>query len=292
MGNVIDAMTIVRSLRNGHENPVGARRFRSVLVTSHVLDAGMEWTWDPPELGDDAFAGLVFAQGGLRLGASDGGLDPMVPDAGHFLHPRRVHRLVGVESGPVACIWLPWSALVEIEDGVRSPSSVIAATPLSSGLRAFLTAILTQPAAPTQYTDYLVERSLVEMVFGVLIEVAAKGVATGREPRAIDRARSLMLIRREDPDFNIGELAAEMHMSTRHLQRLFAEEKSSPADELRRTRVELAKELLNDPTYAPLSVEEIALHSGFGTAAGLRRAFAAFGLPSPAHARRTGPAAA
>ncbi|WP_424936254.1 MULTISPECIES: helix-turn-helix domain-containing protein [Bacteria] len=289
MGNVNEMLAVVRALKQGGEVPLRTRRFRRVLVTSHVIESGMEWTWGAVEGADDAYAGIVFPQGTMRLSTGRGEQDRVPADCAVFLHPARTHLLAAAEA-PVAvvCVWVPWSALVEIEEGMRAPACIVPSTPLSAGLRSFLATLLVHPVAPTRYTDYLVERTLAEMAFGTLVEAAAKGADGHRAPRPIDRARSLMLVRREDPGFNVAELAAEMHMSTRHLQRLFAEDGSSPADELRRSRVELAKELLNDPTYSPLSVEEIAVHSGFGTAAGLRRAFSAFGLPTPGKARRDG----
>jgi len=279
---------VVRALRRDGEVPLRTRRFRQVLVTSHVMESGAEWTWASAAGDDAAYAGIVFSQGAMRLGPLEGERERVPDDGATFLHPARSHVLVAEASSAVACVWVPWSTLAEIEEGMCPPPSVVPSTMLSAGLRSFLATLLIHPAPPTRYTDYLVERTLVEMTFGTLVEAAGKGVDASREPRPIDRARSLVLVRREDPGFNVAELAAEMHMSTRHLQRLFAEEGSSPAEELRRSRVELAKELLNDPTYSPLSVEEIAVHAGFGTAAALRRAFSAFGLPTPGKARRDG----
>ena len=288
MGNVDEVLAVVRALKRGGEAPLRARRFRRVLVTSHVLESGTEWRWTASGSGDAAYAGIAFSQGATRLGSSTGEWERVPDDGAMFLHLARSHVLLAEAPAAVACVWVPWSTLAEIEEGMCPPPSVVPSTMLSAGLRSFLATLLIHPAPPTRYTDYLVEQTLVEMTFGTLLEAAGRGLDADREPRPIDRARSLVLVRREDPTFNVAEFAAEMHMSTRHLQRLFAEEGSSPAEELRRSRVELAKELLNDPTYSPLSVEEIAVHAGFGTATALRRAFSAFGLPTPGKARRDG----
>lgn len=90
-----------------------------------------------------------------------------------------------------------------------------------------------------------------------------------------------MLLHREDPQFTIAELAAELHVSLRHLQRAFAKNGTTPGDALRRLRVEFAESLLRNPDYTVLTIEEIAAHSGFSSALQLRRALRAEGLPSP-----------
>jgi transcriptional regulator GlxA family with amidase domain len=111
-------------------------------------------------------------------------------------------------------------------------------------------------------------------------------MAGARDVRPIDRARSLILLRRSEPDFGVAELAREMHMSTRHVQRVFALEHSSPADELRGMRLDLAQELLGDPAYDVLSISDVAGHAGFKTAAAMRRAFVSRELPLPGRTRR------
>ncbi|MGF3055967.1 helix-turn-helix domain-containing protein [Microbacterium sp. YY-01] len=286
----MDAAQVSRLLKNGGETPVVARTYRAAHVTRHSFEAGAEWLWQDQPPGPDNTAALVFAQGPVNLTATtvahtqlDTGLT-----RGHtgFLHPHRPARLYSHSPATIVVVWLPWRTLEEVEVGVRELAPIAAPTPLAAGLRAFATSLVTQATQPTPYTDFMVERVLVEMSFGVLVEVAANGATAVREPRVVDRARSLMLIRREDPDFTVEELADELHISRRQLQRLFAAEDSSPADELRRMRVDLARELLADATFSPLSIEAIAGHAGFRTAAGLRRAFSAYGLPNPRVVRK------
>lgn len=284
MGTMIDIAALMRQLGPGSEKPEAVCRHRSTLAASYTFDGGARWSWRRQPQGRDALAGLVFTDVPITV---DGDLGVEQAEAGSavFLHPHRDLHLSAEAGGMAIGVWLPWDSLLEVETGVQSPRQVLSPTPLTVGLRAFLTSLLVQPSDATPYTDYLVERVLAEMAFGALLESVPKNVAGARDDRPIDRARSLMLMRRAEGDFGVAELAREMHMSTRHLQRMFAAENSSPADELRGMRIDLANELLGDPAYDSLSISEIAMHAGLRTPSALRRAFAGRGLPLPARAR-------
>lgn len=285
MGNAIDVAAVMRLLGHGSEHPTAARRHRSTLASAHVFEGGARWAWEGQTRSHEAVAGLVFADVSMRVHGEHGS-ETIAPGEAVFLQPYREVRMEALRTGSGVCIWLPWDALQEVEDGVQAPGHVMQATPLTAGFRAFLTSLLTQQSEPTLYTDYLVERVVVEMAFGVLLESVPKNVAGARDGRMIDRARSLLLMRRAEPDFSVAELAVELHMSVRQVQRAFAAENSTPADELRGMRIDLANELLGDPAYDPLSIGEIAAHSGFKTAAALRRAFSVRELPLPVRARQ------
>lgn len=286
MGIVIDARTAMQLLGERREHPLVARRHRGVLATQHALEPAAPWTWAAQPADGEEIAVMLIAAVPLTVLGSDGESHDVPPGSLCFLHPHRAAKVTAASAGTAMCAWVPWYALAEIESGMGAPSEVVAGSVLGRGLHAFLSSLLTQPSDPTVYTDYLVERLIVEMVFSVLVEAAPRVSVEGRKGSGIDRARSLMLVRRADQDFGVAALARDMHLSVRQLQRLFAAEGSAPAEELRRIRVELACELMNDADYAPLGIAEIAEHSGFADAAGLRRAFALAGLPSPRTVRR------
>ena len=286
MGSSADVAAVMRLLGAGGQNPLVAQRFRSVLASQHALDPGVEWRWSPQSPGGDAFAAVILSSVPLRVVDGQGARAEAPEGTLCFLHPHRTVAITAVAAGTAMCAWVPWDALAEIEEGVRAPGEVIALSAIGRGLQAFLTSLLTQDTDPTVYTDYVVERLIAEMVFSVLVEAAPRGAVEGRKGPGIERARSLMLVRRGDRDFGVAELARDMHLSVRQLQRMFAVEGSAPAEELRRTRVELARELMSDPDCAPLGIAEIAEHAGFTDAAGMRRAFALSGLPSPRTVRR------
>jgi len=286
MGIVIDARTAMQLLGERREHPLVARRHRGVLATQHALEPAAPWTWAAQPADGEEIAVMLIAAVPLTVLGGDGESIEVPPGSLCFLHPHRATEVAAASAGTAMCAWVPWDALAEIESGMGAPSEVVAGSVLGRGLQAFLSSLLTQPSDPTVYTDYLVERLIVEMVFSVLVEAAPRVSGEGRKGSGVDRARSLMLVRRADQDFGVAALARDMHLSVRQLQRLFAAEGSAPAEELRRIRVELARELMNDADYAPLGIAEIAEHSGFADAAGLRRAFALAGLPSPRTVRR------
>lgn len=286
MGIVLDARRAMRLLGEWREQPLIAHQYRGVMATQHALEPATPWTWLAQPANGDEVSAMLIAAVPLTVVSGDG--QPFEVPAGslYFLHPHRDIKITATGTGTAMCAWVPWHALDDIESGVSAPGEPITGSALGRGLQAFLASLLTQHSDPTVYTDYLVERLIVEMVFSVLIEAAPRSTMEGGKGSSIERARSLMLMRRAERDFGVAALARDMHMSVRQLQRLFAAEGSAPAEELRRIRVELARELMSDADYRPLGIAEIAEHAGFSDAAGLRRAFALAGLPSPRVVRK------
>jgi len=286
MGIVTTSGDLTRLLRGERQHPIVALRYRSVLATQHVVGRDILWRWLPQEAEGTETAALLVSSIPLEINGAEGEPQEVPPGALVFLHPHRVASVSAVKSGTVMIAWVPWAELVEIESGVGAPREVIPASALGRGLRAFLESLLTQPSEPTLYTDYLVEQLISEMVFGVLVEAGPRTTIAGIEAPGIARARTLILIRRTEAAFGVAALAQDLHMSVRNLQRLFAVDGSTPADELRRARVDLAQELLANAGNAPLGIGEIAELSGFRDAAALRRAFAWAGLTTPRELRR------
>lgn len=88
-----------------------------------------------------------------------------------------------------------------------------------------------------------------------------------------------------DEDLNVERLAAEAVMSPRSFARRFsAETGTTPLQWVVAQRVLLARRLLEE---TDLSIDEVAVRSGFGTAAGLRHHFAPVVGSSPSNYRRT-----
>lgn len=288
MPRTAEVSTLLALLGRSGENPIGLRVHRRCALTLHVLEAGATWSWETQPDDGDEMAAVMFVQGGVRVREGDGEAEHVTGET-VFLHPFRRSSIFAARPATLMCVWVPWDALAELEDGTRVCTRIFPPTPIAVGLRAFAGALLAGAGSPTPYTDYLLEKLFAAMVFGALLEAGDRAVSATRESRAIDRARTLMVVRRGDPDFGIADVARELHMSTRQLQRVFSAEGSSPADELRRLRVELAQSLLADPDIAPLSVEDISVHAGFGTGAAMRRAFAALGLPAPRRGRAHAP---
>lgn len=279
MGNAIDAARVRRLLGHRREHPITVRRHGGALVTRLVLHDGDRWTWRE-QPAPDAVAGLLFSDAALRVGL-DSGERALADGAGVFLHPYRPATIDAEGGADVTGLWLPWSALLEVESRARTPGSILPSSPLTSGVPAFLLSLLEQHDESPPYTEHLLEGMLIEMAFAALMDAVPEAVPGSRDGRVVDLARSVMRTHCAEPGFGVAELAAELHMSARHLQRLFAAEHSAPADELRGMRVALVTELLDAPEHGGLSIAEIARCAGFRSAAALRRALAARGLPLP-----------
>src|SRR5690606_34604385 len=180
LGNVIDVVAVMRLQGHGGEHPTAARRHRSTMATEHVFHKGARWTWENQPRSHDAVAGLLFADVPMLVRGEG---DDEITAAGQaaFLHPHRRSSLEAMTAGASVCVWVPWDSLHEVEDGVQAPGQVMPSTPLTAGLRAFVTSLLNQQTEPTLYTDYLVERVIVEMAFGVLLESVPKNVIGARD---------------------------------------------------------------------------------------------------------------
>jgi len=285
MGNDVEVSAVLGLLGRIGEHPTAVRRHRRVLVTTHRLRRGAAVDWRRQESRGASVAGLMFADVALELGRRHCVSRAETGEA-LFLHPEWAVRAVAEREGAALCIWLPWDAIREVDDGTQRPGRVMSATPLTAGLRAFASALTTPQDSPTLYTDYLVERLVVEMAFGVVLESVPTRVAVARDAHPVDRARTVMLMRRAEPGFGVAELAEELHLSARQVQRAFSAVGTTPAAELRGMRIELANELLGDPSCDRLGLAEIAAHSGFRNAAALRRAFAGRNLPVPTRTQR------
>lgn len=260
-------------LRSHSAGLVSARAFRSVLVTVHRPQE-QRWTWR--EVAEDPHVAVLFATGEN----SDGSAPPVarfVPPQGESIEWSR--------SSEVIAVWVPVDTLRELIHDTPLRPLILQPTPMVLAFRAFTLAIARNAEDTTSISRYAIERLLAEMVFGALLEVLAGDLPERGQAPLADRARSTMLLHREDPQFTIAELAGELHVSLRHLQRAFAKLGTTPGDALRRLRVELAESLLRNPDYEVLTIEEIAAHSGFTSGLQLRRALRAEGLPSPTKIR-------
>lgn len=261
------------------------RDFRSVAVR-HVRVASV-WEWQPIRYEKDHRAAIVFALDDAAVrpmhGAATVGDTVVLPG----------HEPVVLECTPNARLLAIEVPELEVRDAaVGGMSRVVRPTPLTDACRDFALQALGSDRPATTHTSYLVERLLVEMTFGILIEaresaaiVPSRGTGRSASVRPLQRARTIMLLRREDPAFGVDELAKEMHISVRQLERVYSGVGTSPARELRRLRAERADALLRDERYDALSIDELASHSGFANATALRRALSAEGLPGPRERR-------
>ncbi|WP_102194336.1 helix-turn-helix domain-containing protein [Microbacterium aurantiacum] len=257
---------------------VSSRVFRSVCV-SRMRPLPGEWTWAPPE-GSAAFAALVIAAEGHTVSAGDG-----APTRALFLPPVGSATIVWSEPADLIAVWLPPDAVSEFANTLAPVPSALPNSPFLTAISAFATSLSGAAKDSSGVARYAIERLLVEMAFGALLERHSSDHLTVAAAPLIERARSVMMARREDAGFTAAQLSQDLHVSARQLQRAFAREMTTPVIALRRMRVELAESLLRNPHYDTLSIDEIARHSGFTSALQLRRALGAEHLPPPSALR-------
>lgn len=253
---------------------VGLQEYRSALVTSH-RPRSASWLWAPAGRATPTTAVVFATEGGVALSGAD------APALGILLHSTHRTELDWTPGTLATVVWLDTDSVVDSAVPASIDAAPLVDTPLVSGLKAFAESLTRRAEVRTKVSAYLVERLLVEMVYGVLLERKETEVPAQQAQRPMSRAKMLMLLNRADPEYGSEDLARDLHMSPRHLQRLFAREGSTPAAELRNLRAELAQTLLRDAQYDALTIAEIAGHAGFTNPSAMRRALQAVGAPAP-----------
>lgn len=140
--------------------------------------------------------------------------------------------------------------------------------------------------ALTGFSSYYFERLLQEMVIGVLVE-GVRTVRVPQDPGLYGSALAVIVAQRSDAALTPGSIARQIRISLRQLQRVFSARGTTVEREIRRARVEHARDLLTDRAYDAMSIDEVGRYSGFAGGSSLARAMAAEGMPSPARLRRS-----
>lgn len=263
-------------LDSHHAGLTAAKSFRSIVTTMHHVQ-DTRWRWNPRD-SHERYAAVFFPRFDVEQ-REDEPIGLFLPaDAAEPVHWKRPTDVVGV--------WMRAESLDDFMNGAHLERMSLQPSPLTTAFRAFARSVAHEPDTGSSISRYAIERLLAEMVFSAVLETQAGELPERGPASLLDRARSTMLLHREDPAFTVAELASELHVSPRHLQRAFARVQTTPGDALRLVRVELAESLLRNPDYAPLSVDEIARHSGFSNGLQLRRALRAQGLPAPSDLRQ------
>ncbi|MDR2998108.1 MAG: AraC family transcriptional regulator [Microbacterium sp.] len=249
---------------------------RGVLLTAHQVLPG-EWEWRGTTAAPLLYSALVLPTDALPV--------PGTGSAAVFVPSTATIRIEWAQRRDVLVVWLPAFALGEAEQLTGGRVVPVAESRLTAATRAFATSALRAKQPETPVGDYSMEQLLSEMALGVLLESQELGMLGERARSLVQRARALMLARREDPELTTAVIAAELHVSPRQLQREFAREGSSPSVELRQMRAALAEAVLRSPAHTMLGVVEVAKLSGFNSALHLRRALQACGLSTPRELR-------
>lgn len=187
-------------------------------------------------------------------------------------------------SDPVG-VWIPAALLT---DGVASITPRVCATPLARSAAAFLRNFALEVAVRGAHTDVEAEMAAIDVVRSALRNTSddSRHGTSGAPARFIQEATLSMIEQHyRDPGFTVDVIARNLHVSRRHLYRMFADTTESPAGIIARRRLERARTLLTSPSDTP--IDRVAAASGFTSGAALRNRFRAeYGL-TPDQFRRT-----
>ncbi|NDK90921.1 helix-turn-helix domain-containing protein [Gordonia desulfuricans] len=93
--------------------------------------------------------------------------------------------------------------------------------------------------------------------------------------RTAHRQRAVLLVEKRfrDPEFTARDVAAEINLSERYLQKLFADDDQTVSGTIRGRRIAEARKLLDKRAVTGSSIASIAAASGFADAAYFSRVF-------------------
>lgn len=266
-------------------------RCRGIVIRRMVWTEPARWAW-PGAAGTLSTAyglaepvAVVFPENaGVLLGREEAAASP----APFFLQRGRPERVTWDDAGSCLVLWAERSALQAAAENSAALPRRVSETVLTRSLRGLLTATadgLRTGPPPTAAAQYVLEHLLIEGARGMIVE--ASGADERKRGEGVyERAQALIRVKASDQEYSVAALAADLGLSERHLQRAFAEHDRSPRGTLRRTRVDLALEMLNDPDADGLTLDEIALRSGFADSTAMRACFARESLDTPRRLRR------
>ncbi len=153
-------------------------------------------------------------------------------------------------------------------------------SPVFRAAFAYITGIVDSP----DDTDVGSSQVLRELTREVARALSLEASSTAPAMDTVAHARQLIERRYRSVTFTTGDLAAELGLSRRSLERACAEQETSLTDELRARRARHARHLLPEQPHLPL--QEIATLSGFSSVEVMRRAFSRYYGDSPSAIRK------
>lgn len=157
-------------------------------------------------------------------------------------------------------------ATIRFESALRSH--------LVAPMQAFFMALLNEPEPAG--TEELTASSILNVIAVLLLEdfrLAGVDPTCTTVPSRMDRARRIIETSAGDAGLTPARVAEGVGVSVRTLQRLFTQEGLAVADEIRRRRVLIALEALQDPTRGPMPVGDAARLARFRSTRQFREAF-------------------
>lgn len=256
-------------------------------ASMHTVD-GASWgsAYLSPLISDRTSHLVKDGQDDLILGMSETGMLLQIPGKEDFivgpgesfvLSFAREMRLVNQGGGRLQGIRVPHRPIAGAVPRLGSaPVMVIpSATPMLSLLFQYADLLERNPLAGST-AQQVAARHLQELV---AVVAGASGDFREQAEKTTVSAARLLAVRAEiskqlsNSNFDIKWIAAQQHVTPRHLQRLFKREGTSFSDELRRARLARARSMLEDPCHANRTISEIALECGYPEASSMNRHF-------------------
>ncbi len=242
--------------------------------------------------GDDRL-GLVFPLAG-RFGGQQGGRSIRVSRGEATILASDRTGWFGTASGGAFLTILAAPGLLEFFAPDISHRKGLAVRPSRLGfdlVRAYLST-LNQAGAdvPPQVSD-IAGRHLAEIAVHAIAAPEASLCAPpgeGLRPARAAAGRAHMAAHFTDPGYDVAACAGHLGISVRYLQVIFEGEGARFGEELRRLRLDHARDLLADPANASLRVSDIAFDCGFSDISHFTRQFRARFGESPTSARGEG----
>ena len=251
-------------------HPAAVTSAGRAAVTLHAVDDDDEWTWSAA--GDTGYLGIVFpvddATAEIEGGsAADEDRAPLLLRHGTPLRVRWAR-------GAAATLWLPREALEDLGlDVDRVTSRPLLTTPALAA-RSYVTTVASMRPTLSVVEALVMERTLADIAFAVLFSSGEREVVSAARMSTFARVRLHFESRYTDPQFSVSAAASELHITSRHLLRLFEKRGTSPSAYLRSLRVEFARALLDVRGDSGMMVQRIARQSGFASVRTMRRALA------------------
>lgn len=183
------------------------------------------------------------------------------------------------DSADIVSVFVPTNVLTDLDHTLVGPIALHSA--LADPIAQFAAKVSGADAEEIgSFAVYFTERLLQEMVLCLAVEAQRRRqLRPGGD--AYRAAQSIIAAQCTDPELRAENIARDVMVSLRQLQRLFSAHGTTIDREVRRARVSYAIELLSDPGYASLSVGQIAQYSGYSSRASLARAMAAESRGAP-----------
>ena len=191
-------------------------------------------------------------------------------------------RISSSGAGEVIAVGMPVDAFPELALP-RNSAMLVEDAVLLRPISAFVSTLHAGGALDVHSRDRFAQ-ILRDMIL-VALRRAVDRAGVAAAPSLHQRATSIIRRRYAEASLSAADVAAEMNVSLRQLERGFRPSGRTIRQELRRIRVAAAAALLREDPSAVRTVDAIATQVGLSNGSSLARAISAEGLPSPTRLR-------